>query len=204
MQNKQKNCCENNLETNHKKGFLSGIMLGLVPHTFCILFIIFSIIGATTGTLLFKNILTIPYFFQFLILISFIFATLSAIIYLRRSQTLSIIGLKKKWRYLSILYGTTIIINLLLFTLIFPAAANFRANKNIVSKQTSQLTLEVDIPCSGHASLIINELEKIEGVINVKYKIPKNFNITFDPNQTSATEINSQGIFKEFQANKIQ
>lgn len=205
MQNKQKDCCQNNIKnTKNKKGFLWGIFYGLAPHTFCILFIIFSIIGATTGTLLFKNILTIPYFFQILVSISFIFATISAIIYLKRSQNLSIQGLKNKWRYLTILYSTTIIINLLFFTLIFPAAANLHATqKNITTQQTSQLeklTLEVNIPCSGHASLIIDELGKTNGIINVSYKIPKNFIITYDPKSTSPTSITSLEIFKEFKA----
>jgi hypothetical protein len=54
----QKNCCEKTDSKSDKKGFISGILYDLIPHTFCIAFIIFTILGATTATALFEAIFT--------------------------------------------------------------------------------------------------------------------------------------------------
>lgn len=117
-------CCKP-VETNpERKGFFWGILYGLMPHTFCIFFVFFAVIGATTGTVFLKRFLVIQYFFQFLVGLSLVFATISAIIYLKKSGNLSIMGLKRKWRYLTILFLTTIGINLLSFYIIFPVASN--------------------------------------------------------------------------------
>ena len=121
------NCC--NKKEEKKKGILAGILYGLVPHTFCIAFIIFTIFGATAAMTLLKPLLLNSYFFYILIIFSFVFATISAIIYLQRNGILSIQGIKRKWKYLSILYGTTIFINLLLFLVIFPYVANLDLNR---------------------------------------------------------------------------
>ncbi len=93
------NCCEKPKETKKEKGVLKGILYGLAPHTFCIAFIVFTVLGATTATALLKPLLLNPYFFYILIGLSFIFATISAIFYLKRNGILSFPGIKKKWRY---------------------------------------------------------------------------------------------------------
>src|SRR4030043_501884 len=131
----QKNCCEKDAPVKEKRGFLSGIAYGLVPHTFCILFVVFSVLGVTTATAFLKPFLLNPYFFYILIAISFVFATIAAMIYLKKSAILSFEGVKKKRKYLLILYGTTISINLLLFMVIFPITANlnFGTSFNVAS-----------------------------------------------------------------------
>jgi len=58
--NNQKTCCQK--ETKNK-GFFAGILYGILPHTFCIAFIILSTLGATTATFLLKPLLLTPYFF---------------------------------------------------------------------------------------------------------------------------------------------
>jgi len=152
-------CCQNSRQ-DQKKGFWSGLLYGLVPHTFCIAFIVLSVIGATTATVFLRRLLILPYFFEILIVLSLVFATLSAVFYLKRLGFLSFTGIKKKWRYLAILYGTTIVINLLFFMVIFPKLANFNSIKSqpkVLSQKMMALpvTLSVDIPCPGHATLII-------------------------------------------------
>ncbi|MFA5084259.1 MAG: hypothetical protein WC475_02670 [Candidatus Paceibacterota bacterium] len=205
----QKDCCRKkagNKPGSADKGFLAGIFYGLIPHTFCIAFVVFSVIGAATGTLLFKRFLLFPYFFQFLVFLSFLSATISALVYLKRNGILSWRGAKRKWKYLGILYGTTIFINLLFFFVIFPAVANLGSASKTVSSagdfqsSLASLTLAVDIPCSGHAPLVINELKGIIGVDSVKFKLPNLFEISYDSARTSPITIISLDIFKTFKA----
>ena len=93
-----KSCCQPTKK--QPKGFWSGLIYGLIPHTGCIAFIIFTILGVTTATALFKPLLLSPYFFYILIALSFIFATISALIYLKKCALLSLRGIKTKWKYL--------------------------------------------------------------------------------------------------------
>jgi ABC-type antimicrobial peptide transport system permease subunit len=204
-------CCnkKNIKEENNKKGILRGVLYGLAPHTFCIAFILFSIIGVTTATTLLKPLLLNRYFFYILIVISFIFATVSAIIYLKRNESLSAKGIKNRWKYLSILYGTTILVNLLFFMVIFPVVANLNlspasATANDQNIQLRSLTLEVDIPCSGHAPLITGELKKISGVEEIKFRFPNLFDIKYNPSETQEDKIISLEVFKTYKAKIVQ
>jgi hypothetical protein len=143
-------------------------------------------------------------FFYILLALSFVFATLSALIYLKRLQMLSLHGIKHKWKYLSVLYSTTIGINVLLFLFIFPVVANIAtagesgnvANNNILSN----LTLKVDIPCPGHAPLISGELQTINGVNSVQFRFPNYFDVSYDSAITSKDKILGLGIFIEYPA----
>lgn len=212
------NCCNEHKEKGdkEKKGFLTGVLYGLVPHTFCILFIIFTILGVTTATTLLRPLLLSPYFFYILIALSFIFVTIAAVVYLHKSGILSLEGAKRKWRYLSVLYGVTISVNLLLFMVIFPITANLSPGSNVMTAlgyafggvQSSAsgplLTLQVDIPCPGHALLIIGELETIDGVKNVKYRFPNFFDVPYDSAKTSREEILSLEIFETYRAEVVR
>ncbi len=122
-------CCKAKNERNVRKesknsGALSGVLYGLVPHAGCIAFIAASVLGVTVATEFFKPLLLNPFFFYALIALSLVFATLSAALYLRRNGALSFAGAKRSWKYLSVLYGTTVAVNLLLFMVVFPLAAN--------------------------------------------------------------------------------
>jgi len=209
--NYQKSCCP--VDAKKEKGFLIGILSGILPHTFCILFIVFTVLGTATLTSLLKPLLLNPYFFYFLIVLSFLLATISAIIYLKKNGILSFQGIKRKWRYLSILYGTTISVNLILFMIIFPITANLNSGlglkaaiisafggieKSQSTNLKSQLTLEVDIPCPGHAPLITSELKKIEGVENVKFQFPNIFEVNYDQEKTSKEQILSLEVFNTY------
>ena len=64
------------------------------------------------------------------------------------------------------------------------------------------LILKVAIPCSGHASLIIDELKKIEGVDEVIFKQPNAFEIKYKPNKLKEDNILKIEIFNQFKAIK--
>jgi hypothetical protein len=188
---------------------LAGIMYGLLPHTGCILFILFTILGVTAATFFIKPLLMSSYFFYILIALSFVFATISAMIYLKRIGILSVNGIKSKWRYLSILYGTTIAINIILFMAVFPYAANATSNQDItgaavgLQKESSIIVLKVDIPCPGHAPLITDELKKLQGIGDIKFSLPNQFEISYDNSIASKQKILELEIFKEFKATVI-
>lgn len=197
MSNKP-DCCSS--KPRSKSGFWSGLLFGLLPHSFCIAFIVFSVLGATLATTFFRRLLILPYFFQMLIALSFIFATLSAIIYLRRCGLLSWQGIKSKTRYLLILYATTIGINLLFFRVIFPLTANFGANTASSLAQVENISLKVAIPCPGHAPLIGDELKKLPGVVGMRFKMPNLFEVSFESDKISVEKILSLEVFKTFRA----
>jgi len=211
------NCCNNiKKEDRKERGFLAGILYGLAPHTFCILFIVFTVLGVTTATTLLKPLLLNPYFFYLLIALSLIFATISAVIYLKKNGILSFQGIKRKWKYLSILYGTTISINLILFMVIFPITTNLNSGLPLtaaisssfserVQEKNSQsyLTLEVEIPCPGHAPLITGELKAIAGVENVNFRFPNKFDVNYNPTETSKEAILSLSVFNTYKATVV-
>jgi len=208
-----------------KSSIKQGIIYGLIPHVGCIAFIIASVLGVTVATQFFKPLLLNPYFFYILILMSFIFATISAIFYFKKQGFITFNkskngseigfspqGIKRKWKYLSTLYGTTIGINLLLFMIIFPLLANVslsspsvtgavvKAADSGAANGISSIKLQVDIPCSGHAPLISNELKTINGVSEVQFNFPNIFDVKYDPAKTSKQQILSLEVFKTYKA----
>lgn len=205
-----------------ERGILKGIMYGLLPHTGCIAFIGLTVLGITAGAAFFRPLLN-TYFFYGLIIFSLILTTISAILYLKKQGLFSLDGIKQKSGYLAILFGTTIFVNILLLSVVFPYATNVAFNNSSTAGQTvlSQnsvninnnenvpnnigvISLDVDIPCGGHASLIISELRKDSGVKNVKYSFPYIFDVTYDISITSKEEILTSPIFREYPARLIK
>lgn len=204
-----KDCCKKGESEGYwgdrgKKGIFLGIVYGILPHSFCIAFVVFSVLGATMATPVFKKALFTPYFFQILVGLSLVFATASAALYLRRNGKLSLAGARGKWRYLSVLYGTTIAVNLFFFFVVFPWVTNARAKTLVASQvkiaELKKVTLEVQIPCSGHAPLIIDELNKISGIHNIIFRMPNFFDIDYDPQIITPEKITFLKIFTEFNA----
>lgn len=113
---------ENN--RNNRNGIWASIFYGLIPHTGCIAFILFTILGVTAATSFLKPFLLNAYIFYVLIFLSFVFTTISAIIYLKKHNLWSLDGLKLKWKYLLTMYSLTLGINLLLFMVVFPLLVN--------------------------------------------------------------------------------
>lgn len=205
MENNKNKCCDNrNNKDEIKKEIRSGILFSLIPHSFCIALVIFSVIGAVGLTSFIKKILVIPYFFSFLILFSVILATISALFYLKKTGNLNLSGIKSKWKYLTILYGTMLTVNLLMFFVIFPATANIGPKEEPAGQSFSEtLSLDVGIPCSGHAPLITYELEQEEGVGKITFRNPSTFNIKYNPNITSPEKIKALEIFQTFKLENI-
>lgn len=212
-------CCENKESKPKHKAFWKGLIYGLVPHIGCIAFILFSLLGVTGAVFLFRPLLLNPYFFYILIVISIAFATVSAVFYFKNKKILcyckggngteisfSLEGIKREWKYITTLYGTTILVNLLLFMVIFPLTANLTSasfNPQNYNGKISTLTLQVSIPCPGHAPLITGELKKLNGIVNVRFNFPNYFDVSYDPNKSSKQEILSLEIFKTFNANIV-
>lgn len=197
----KKNCCENKGSQIKK-----GILYGILPHSFCIAFIFFSIIGATAFTTLLKPFMLNAYFFPLLVFLSFMLASVSAFIYLRKTCILSINSIVKNKNYLLTLYASVIGINLLLFLVVFPLLANSsfsNSNKNVSSINVETKTISVQIPCSGHAPLIMEEVSKLDGILSINYSPLYNFEIKYDPQKTSLEEILSLPIFKSFKAGVV-
>jgi copper chaperone CopZ len=203
--NENQSCCQKS-EQKENKGLLSGIVYGLIPHTGCIAFIIASVLGVTAATELFKPLLLNPYFFYILIVLSFTFATISSAFYLRKNGLLSSLGIRRKWKYLSTMYGSTIGVNLLLFMLIFPLLANVSTAQPVTGNligsisSLSSIRLGVDILCSGHAPLISDELKKIDGVSSVQFSLPNVFDVKYDSSKVSKQQILSLEVFKTYKA----
>ncbi|HOW60476.1 MAG TPA: hypothetical protein P5548_01945 [Candidatus Moranbacteria bacterium] len=200
MKQQENTCC---VITKDKKsqGILSGILYGLIPHSFCIAFIIFSTVSAVAASTFLKRFLLIPNFFYFLVFVSFLLATASSAIYLKKCSCLCASGIRSKWKYITALYFSTIMVNLLMFFVVFPFLANAYQKKPVVQgESSSNLSLSVQIPCSGHATLIIDEIKKDSGVQSVEFNTPGIFKIKYDPNETSQEKIASAEIFKTYKA----
>lgn len=190
-------CCENSKEGGVFKGFL----LGLLPHSFCIGFILFSAMGATFFASAFKKFLIYPYFFHVLIFLSLAIATISCVLYLRMKKCLCFAGAKKNWKYITTLYSATIITGLIMFFVVFPIMSNIGSAGAMASENESEsLIMKIQIPCSGHAPLIIDELKKEKGVGIVRFKMPNIFTINYDPKKIDSEKIWALEIFKIFKA----
>ena len=102
---------------------------------------------------------------------------------------------------------TFAIIGILIMLLAAKSVLASFTEKNLDSVESpagSKLTLKVNIPCSGHASLIIYEVEKLDGVNDVKFKGSGVFDVYYDPAKTSEQKILLLDIFKEYAASKAQ
>lgn len=82
------------------------------------------------------------------------------------------------------------------------AKINFTGNV-IENEGDTSITLKVAIPCSGHASLIENELNKLLGISNVNFRLPNYFDVKYDSSKVSKQEILSLNIFKQYKATEV-
>ena len=198
-------CCKKTDVPEDKKGIWQAIAYGLLPHTGCIAFIIVTVIGATTAMTLLRPLMLNAYFFYVLIAISFIFAAIASVVYLKKHGLLSTVGAKKKWKYLTTMFGITILTNLLLFMVIFPVLANVGGVTGAAAldlESESSITLKVNIPCPGHAPLVSNDIKAL-GVSAVNFKFPNIFEIGYDPGKVSKSQILGLEIFKTYSATVI-
>jgi hypothetical protein len=197
-------------KTRRGTGLLWGLFYGLVPHTFCILFIVFSVAGATMASTLVSRVLFVPYLFEIVVALSFFSAALSGLLYLRRNGLLSWRGARRKWRYLGGMFGATLAVNLLFFWVVFPAMANLDltapasaqapASQGADGAALDVTTLRVAIPCPGHAPLVVGELRGAPGIRTVRYEGPDLFRVEYDPAATTLEGILALPVFEAFPA----
>ncbi|MDD4901101.1 MAG: hypothetical protein PHS62_03245 [Patescibacteria group bacterium] len=195
-------------EDRKSRGALLGVLFGILPHSFCVAFALLSIIGAVTASAFLKKFLLIPNLFLILVIISLLLATISSAIYLKKNKCLCGAGVKNKWQYLSLVYAGTIMANVLMFFVVLPAVANVNFQKTLRAdtvarlraNNLSELSLKVDLPCSGHASLIIDEIKKNCKARSITFSLPNTFNISYDPEETTPEQITSLDIFKTYKA----
>lgn len=190
-------CCQPKNERSN--GFGRGLLFGLVPHVFCIAFFVLSLIGAASGAALAKRFLLIPHFFLFLMIISFLLATLAAFFYLKRNGCCHARGIKSKRKYLLTMYAATIMTNILVAYVIIPSATSHSTRAAADSRKQLAITnIEVQLPCPGHAPLIIDEVKKADGVETVDFRLPRAFEISYDPQRISPEKIAALDIFQTF------
>ncbi|MDD4409839.1 MAG: hypothetical protein PHW52_04280 [Candidatus Pacebacteria bacterium] len=206
---KKNDCCQRDNDRSDKKNesLFSGILYGIIPHSFCILFVVLSVIGATTASQFMRQFMLLPYFLPLLIGVSFVFALISAMIYLRKTDNLSYEGIVRKRNYLLILFSTVIVVNLLFFEYVMPMMGNIKVEKvsdnNTIQTNpytTNSLDIAVALPCEGHAFLVTDDLQKLDGVKDVRFTSPNKFNIDYDPTIVSKETILAQEVFKTYKA----
>ncbi len=178
-------------------GVRAGILAALVPHIGCILFIVLTLFGISVGAVFIKQFLLMWWAFPALILFSFLLAGISSYFYLKRNCCAN------KTRYLSILFGSVIVINALLFFVIFPWTANLSGRAIGDVSELSEITLSVAIPCPGHASLIVDELKKI-GVEEVTFNFPNIFVAKYNFSKVDKSQITNLNVFKTYKATVIK
>lgn len=181
---------------NEVNGLKIGVLSALVPHIGCIAFVVLTILGLTTASVFFKKFLISKVAFYMMIIFSFFLVGISSFFYLKKNCCIN----KKK--YLLTLFSSIIFINLLFYFIIFPATANISAGPIKDIKDTKLISLQVEIPCPGHAPLITNELKKIPEIKSVKYRTPNYFDIECDENLEENRILEAE-IFKEFSAEII-
>ncbi|VVB79167.1 Uncharacterised protein [uncultured archaeon] len=87
-----------------------------------------------------------------------------------------------------------------------PSASNSPTEKVVSDstvESTQKVVLEVAIPCQGHSPLIMNELNKIDGVEKIDYSPISTFTVYYNPEKTSKERILSTKIFQEFPAREM-
>ncbi len=182
-------------ETKNSLSF--GILSTLVPHIGCLAFIILTLLGIGTGAAFFHRFLANRLAFPLLIALSFVLAGISSFFYLKKNCCVN------KVKYVSVLFTSVLVFNGILFYGIFPWAANIKGqSSNPALAHLSDLKLKVEIPCTGHASLITQSL-KNAGAEEIVFKQPDIFSIRYDSASTSKDTLLSLDIFKEFPVREI-
>ena len=196
LKNKEKipGCCQ-----KKSKGVKDGILSGIIPHAGCIAILLFAVLGGKIANSFFRKFLFNSYYLYIIFALSFVIAIISAFLYIRRFSDKRI---KSHRKYLIVLFSSVIIINLLMIYLVFPYATNLSGKvvKGDIGEESKILKLSFDIPCSGHAPLVISELGKVEGIEGTKYISGKSFEVYYNPIKITKEQILSLDVCKEFNA----
>ena len=188
---------QNKQKSNIGSGIGKGIILSIIPHIGCIAFAILMITGVGFGTAFLKNFLSSKWIFPASIILSFIIASVYSYFYFKKQCCVN------KVRHISILFSSMIIVNALLFYVVFPWMTNIKSGQNIaLASGLSELKVQVDIPCTGHAPLIVYELKKA-GVSDVTFLDPDTFDIKYDSKKITSEQIKGLQLFSDFKIKKL-
>ncbi len=180
-----------------KNSLISGVLSVIVPHLGCIAFVILTLLGISTGAVFFHQFLANRFAFPLLIALSFVLAGISSFFYLKKNCCVN------KTKYVGILFASVLVFNGILFYGIFPWAANVNGqSSNPALAHLSDLKLKVEIPCTGHASLITNSLKEA-GAEEIIFKQPDIFSVKYDSNIVVKDNLLNLDIFDEYQATEI-
>jgi len=187
--------CESNKESAIKHGILSGV----APHFFCIIFLLAPLVGVSWISALWFGFFLKYNLNYYLIFISLFLATISVVFYLLKKKNLNFFGIKRNWLYIASVYAITVMVNLILVFVVFPSLADKNSNNKLSKADAvSELNLRVEIPCEGHAPFISGEIMKENGVDSVDFDYPYYFKITYYSNITSPEKITESEIFRYF------
>lgn len=76
-----------------------------------------------------------------------------------------------------------------------------KATGSFVGSQ--KVIVKVDIPCPGHSSLIVDALRGLDGIVDVRFRVPDLFDVSFDSSKTSEQEIIGLDVFKTYKASVV-
>jgi hypothetical protein len=162
---KHENCCCDDDHGHKEPGVMTGVIYGMIPHSFCILFVICSVLGVTVASQFLRQFMLLPYFIPLLIGVSLVFATISSTIYLKKTGNLSLKGVSRKKNYLMILFGSIILVNLLFFEYVMPAIGNINTPIKGTEKNIEKV-VEQDISkeniCSDGTACPVDELPSMD------------------------------------------
>ncbi|MFA6399651.1 MAG: hypothetical protein WCW44_04785, partial [archaeon] len=65
------------------------------------------------------------------------------------------------------------------------------------------ITIQVQIPCGGHTSLILSEVKKLNGVNSITPSNWNTFQITFNPTKITQEHILAAGVFQSYPAKLV-
>lgn len=108
---------------------------------------------------------------------------------------------KKVMKYSLLTTVVVLIVVGIIYSLV-SSASNLTTSK-VISESSQRIALQVAIPCQGHSSLIINELNKIEGVEKVEYSPISTFTVYYNPEKTTKEKILSTKILQEYSTREI-
>lgn len=184
-------------KSNISSSIWKGILLSVIPHIGCIAFAVLMVTGVGFGTVFLKNFLSNKWIFPASITLSFVIASVYSYFYFKKQCCTN------KIRYVSIIFSSMILVNILLFYIVFPWMTNLQNNSNIAfASNLSELKIQIDIPCTGHAPLIVYELKKA-GISDVIFTDPDTFDIKYDSTKITTEQIKGLQLFEDFKINNI-
>ncbi|MDO8528530.1 MAG: hypothetical protein Q7S06_01400 [Nanoarchaeota archaeon] len=118
------------------------------------------------------------------------------------NQRRSLARRKNKLKKIFIIAGVLIL--LIIGLLIAKSFTGNSVNEGNFANEGDKLTIQVKIPCSGHAGLIKSELQNLDGIKSITFKGQNFFDVYYDSTKISPEKILGARIFQEYPAKIIK